>query len=91
MLLSAPWSVLCYYAEEISLRVPLQVSFISLQGEEGGRGREGDGGGEEGGRGEEEEERGVRREETSEEEGERGEEGGDRGDRKSTRLNSSHL
>uniref|UniRef100_A0A3B4WFI7 Anoctamin n=1 Tax=Seriola lalandi dorsalis TaxID=1841481 RepID=A0A3B4WFI7_SERLL len=24
-LLSAPWSVLCYYAEEISLRVPLQV------------------------------------------------------------------
>ncbi|XP_026049283.1 anoctamin-7 isoform X3 [Astatotilapia calliptera] len=25
VLLSAPWSVLCYYAEEISLRVPLQV------------------------------------------------------------------
>ncbi|XP_061639014.1 anoctamin-7 isoform X1 [Phyllopteryx taeniolatus] len=25
ILLSAPWSVLCYYAEEISLRVPLQV------------------------------------------------------------------
>ncbi|XP_053736069.1 anoctamin-7 isoform X2 [Synchiropus splendidus] len=25
MLLSAPWEVLCYYAEEISLRVPLQV------------------------------------------------------------------
>ncbi|KAG7225927.1 hypothetical protein INR49_018528 [Caranx melampygus] len=24
-LLSAPWSILCYYAEEISLRVPLQV------------------------------------------------------------------
>ncbi|KAK2846495.1 hypothetical protein Q5P01_009494 [Channa striata] len=25
VLLSAPWSVLCFYAEEISLRVPLQV------------------------------------------------------------------
>ncbi|XP_015217200.2 anoctamin-7 [Lepisosteus oculatus] len=25
VLLNAPWSVLCYYAEEISLRVPLQV------------------------------------------------------------------
>ncbi|AWO99528.1 putative anoctamin-7-like [Scophthalmus maximus] len=25
VLLSAPWSVLCYYAEEINLRVPLQV------------------------------------------------------------------
>uniref|UniRef100_A0A8C6TK48 Anoctamin n=1 Tax=Neogobius melanostomus TaxID=47308 RepID=A0A8C6TK48_9GOBI len=25
VLLSAPWSVLCYYAEEISLRAPLQV------------------------------------------------------------------
>ncbi|XP_060800120.1 anoctamin-7 isoform X1 [Neoarius graeffei] len=25
VLLSAPWKVLCYYAEEISLRVPLQV------------------------------------------------------------------
>uniref|UniRef100_A0A8C7WFE7 Anoctamin n=1 Tax=Oncorhynchus mykiss TaxID=8022 RepID=A0A8C7WFE7_ONCMY len=25
VLLSAPWSVLCYYAEEISLRVPLQM------------------------------------------------------------------
>ncbi|XP_053362770.1 anoctamin-7 [Clarias gariepinus] len=25
VLLSAPWNVLCYYAEEISLRVPLQV------------------------------------------------------------------
>uniref|UniRef100_A0AAQ5XRE7 Anoctamin n=1 Tax=Amphiprion ocellaris TaxID=80972 RepID=A0AAQ5XRE7_AMPOC len=25
VLLSAPWSLLCYYAEEISLRVPLQV------------------------------------------------------------------
>uniref|UniRef100_A0A3Q3WCA1 Anoctamin n=1 Tax=Mola mola TaxID=94237 RepID=A0A3Q3WCA1_MOLML len=25
VLLSAPWSVLCYYAEEISLKVPLQV------------------------------------------------------------------
>ncbi|KAL7831981.1 hypothetical protein AOLI_G00295290 [Acnodon oligacanthus] len=25
VLLSAPWSVLCYYAEEIGLRVPLQV------------------------------------------------------------------
>ncbi|KAL0972989.1 hypothetical protein UPYG_G00197370 [Umbra pygmaea] len=25
VLLSAPWEVLCYYAEEISLRVPLQV------------------------------------------------------------------
>ncbi|XP_041796880.1 anoctamin-7 [Chelmon rostratus] len=25
VLLSAPWSILCYYAEEISLRVPLQV------------------------------------------------------------------
>ncbi|XP_067307687.1 anoctamin-7 [Pseudorasbora parva] len=25
VLLSAPWSVLCYYAEEISIRVPLQV------------------------------------------------------------------
>lgn len=25
ILLSAPWSVLCYYAEEISLKVPLQV------------------------------------------------------------------
>ncbi|XP_039986924.1 anoctamin-7 [Xiphias gladius] len=25
VLLSAPWSVLCYYAEEISLRVPLQA------------------------------------------------------------------
>ncbi|KAG9348203.1 hypothetical protein JZ751_001938 [Albula glossodonta] len=25
VLLSVPWSVLCYYAEEISLRVPLQV------------------------------------------------------------------
>uniref|UniRef100_A0A3P8YNZ6 Anoctamin n=1 Tax=Esox lucius TaxID=8010 RepID=A0A3P8YNZ6_ESOLU len=25
VLLSAPWSVLCYYAEEISLQVPLQV------------------------------------------------------------------
>ncbi|KAM6970142.1 anoctamin-7 [Aplochiton taeniatus] len=25
VLLSAPWSVMCYYAEEISLRVPLQV------------------------------------------------------------------
>ncbi|XP_051814353.1 anoctamin-7 [Acanthochromis polyacanthus] len=25
ILLSAPWSLLCYYAEEISLRVPLQV------------------------------------------------------------------
>ncbi|KAL1260078.1 hypothetical protein QQF64_007905 [Cirrhinus molitorella] len=25
ILLSAPWNVLCYYAEEISLRVPLQV------------------------------------------------------------------
>ncbi|XP_029025968.1 anoctamin-7 [Betta splendens] len=25
VLVSAPWSVLCYYAEEISLRVPLQV------------------------------------------------------------------
>ncbi|XP_076590531.1 anoctamin-7 [Chaetodon auriga] len=26
VLLSAPWSVLCYYAEEISLRAPLQVA-----------------------------------------------------------------
>lgn len=25
VLLSAPWSVLCYYAEELSLKVPLQV------------------------------------------------------------------
>lgn len=25
LLLSAPWSVLCYYAEELQLRVPLQV------------------------------------------------------------------
>ncbi|XP_016362673.1 anoctamin-7 [Sinocyclocheilus anshuiensis] len=25
VLLSAPWNILCYYAEEISLRVPLQV------------------------------------------------------------------
>ncbi|XP_008307804.1 anoctamin-7 [Cynoglossus semilaevis] len=25
VLLSAPWNVLCYYAEEISLRVPLQI------------------------------------------------------------------
>lgn len=25
VLLSAPWSILCYYAEEISLKVPLQV------------------------------------------------------------------
>lgn len=25
ILLSAPWSVLCYYAEELSLKVPLQV------------------------------------------------------------------
>lgn len=25
ILLSAPWNVLCFYAEEISLRVPLQV------------------------------------------------------------------
>ncbi|XP_077396596.1 anoctamin-7 isoform X2 [Festucalex cinctus] len=30
VLLSAPWSVLCYYAEEISLRVPLQVVNTSL-------------------------------------------------------------
>ncbi|KAF7657107.1 hypothetical protein LDENG_00031930 [Lucifuga dentata] len=29
VLLSAPWSVLCYYAEEISLRVPLQVVDLS--------------------------------------------------------------
>eukprot|EP00064_Thunnus_orientalis_P020233 superscaffoldBa00005455_g20366 len=32
VLLNAPWSVLCYYAEEISLRVPLQ-SFLSLSSE----------------------------------------------------------
>lgn len=31
VLLSAPWSVLCYYAEEISLRVPLQVKEITVQ------------------------------------------------------------
>lgn len=29
VLLSAPWSVLCYYAEEINLRVPLQVNTSS--------------------------------------------------------------
>ncbi|XP_048836099.1 anoctamin-7 isoform X2 [Brienomyrus brachyistius] len=35
LLLSAPWSVLCYYAEEISLRVPLEdVSHTSLHGSE---------------------------------------------------------
>lgn len=31
VLLSAPWSVLCYYAEEVSLRVPLQVVTASNQ------------------------------------------------------------
>ncbi|CAM4556395.1 unnamed protein product [Leuciscus chuanchicus] len=30
VLLSAPWNVLCYYAEEISLRVPLQVVTIPI-------------------------------------------------------------
>ncbi|XP_068441342.1 anoctamin-7 [Clinocottus analis] len=30
VLLSAPWSVLCYYAEEISLRVPLQVVTVPI-------------------------------------------------------------
>ncbi|XP_041850728.1 LOW QUALITY PROTEIN: anoctamin-7 [Melanotaenia boesemani] len=30
VLLSAPWSVLCYYAEEICLRVPLQVVNTSV-------------------------------------------------------------
>ncbi|KAF6736550.1 Mitogen-activated protein kinase-binding protein 1 [Oryzias melastigma] len=29
VLLSAPWDVLCFYAEEISLRVPLQVNWSS--------------------------------------------------------------
>uniref|UniRef100_UPI0037E9C662 anoctamin-7 n=1 Tax=Semicossyphus pulcher TaxID=241346 RepID=UPI0037E9C662 len=30
VLLSAPWSVLCYYAEEISLRAPLQVVTVPI-------------------------------------------------------------
>ncbi|XP_023207710.1 anoctamin-7-like isoform X2 [Xiphophorus maculatus] len=30
VLLSAPWNVLCYYAEEISLRAPLQVVTIPI-------------------------------------------------------------
>ncbi|XP_068173169.1 anoctamin-7 isoform X2 [Antennarius striatus] len=30
VLLSAPWRVLCYYGEEISLRVPLQVGSTSI-------------------------------------------------------------
>ncbi len=30
VLLSASWNVLCYYAEEISLRVPLQVNHTDL-------------------------------------------------------------
>nr|XP_055051662.1 anoctamin-7 [Misgurnus anguillicaudatus] len=30
VLLSAPWDILCYYAEEISLRVPLQVVPTSI-------------------------------------------------------------
>ena len=34
MLLSAPWSVLCYYAEEISLRVPLQVKHLLSSSQE---------------------------------------------------------
>uniref|UniRef100_A0A3P8U002 Anoctamin n=1 Tax=Amphiprion percula TaxID=161767 RepID=A0A3P8U002_AMPPE len=32
VLLSAPWSLLCYYAEEISLRVPLQVKLLTWLG-----------------------------------------------------------
>lgn len=31
VLLSAPWNILCYYAEEISLRVPLQVKCDGLR------------------------------------------------------------
>lgn len=34
VLLSAPWSVLCYYAEEISLRVPLQVTHLLTSSQE---------------------------------------------------------
>ena len=34
VLLSAPWSVLCYYAEEISLRVPLQVKHLLTSSQE---------------------------------------------------------
>lgn len=31
LLLSVPWSVLCYYAEELQLRVPLQVRDCGAQ------------------------------------------------------------
>lgn len=35
LLLSAPWSVLCYYAEELQLRVPLQVKGCGAQAPQG--------------------------------------------------------
>lgn len=37
VLLSAPWAVLCYYAEDLRLKLPLQVRGVGAQGGPGPR------------------------------------------------------